>query len=127
LFFEPAVRMENVTRVPNHVAVLVDASESMRLSERPGEPSRAERAARIVRASKAELERLRGEHRLDFFTFGDRLSPATEDTLVAPGGAAPRAEATRLREALGSLRARYEGRDLAGVVVISDGVDNGRL
>ena len=127
LFFEPAVRMENVTRVPNHVAVLLDASESMRLSERPGEPARAERAARLLRASKSELDKLRAEHRLDFFTFGDRLAPTTEESLDAPGGAPPRAEATRLREALGSLRARYEGRDLAGVVVISDGVDNGRL
>ena len=43
LFFQPALRQENVTRLPNHVAVLVDASESMRLKEKPKIPGCAER------------------------------------------------------------------------------------
>ena len=47
LFFQPAVRLQNVSRLPNHVAVLVDGSESMRLAEAPGKPSRAERAAQL--------------------------------------------------------------------------------
>jgi uncharacterized membrane protein len=39
----------------------------------------------------------------------------------------PRADATHLREALSALRGHYDGRDLGGVLVISDGIDNGRL
>jgi uncharacterized membrane protein len=127
LFFQPAIRKENVTRVPNHVAVLVDASESMRLGEKPNEPTRAERAARLIARERATFEALRGDHRVDFFTFGDKLAPTTEDALARAPSPPPREPATRLREALGQLRTRYEGRDLAGVIVVSDGIDNGRL
>jgi uncharacterized membrane protein len=98
----------------------------MRLAEAPSQPSRAERARQLINSSRGEFERLRTRHKLDFYSFGDRLSPIAEDTLLQTG-AQPAAEATRLREALSSLRARYEGRDLAGVIVISDGIDNGRL
>ncbi|HEX8954572.1 MAG TPA: glutamine amidotransferase, partial [Polyangia bacterium] len=128
LFFEPAVRLQNVTRLPNHVAVLVDGSESMRLAEKPGEPSRAARAAAWLRDQQPALARLGREHLVDYYTFGSELSPTTLDSLVA--APAPRpvySDATHLREALANLRARYEGRDLGGVVVLSDGVDNGRL
>jgi hypothetical protein len=65
LFFEPAVRLQNVTRLPNHVAVLVDGSESMRLREKPGEPSRAERAAAWLRAQRPAIDRRRREHGVD--------------------------------------------------------------
>ena len=125
LFFEPAVRLQNVTRLPNHVAVLVDGSESMRLSEKPGEPSRAARAAAFLRAQKDAIARLSREHVVDYYTFGSELSPTTLDSLTTTPPM--RADATRLREALANLRARYEGRDLGGVIVVSDGVDNGRL
>jgi hypothetical protein len=117
LFFQPALRQENVTRLPNHVAVLIDASESMRLREKSGEPSRAERAGLWIRKEAPPLADK--THLVDYYTFGERLAPTT---LEAP----PHFEdATRLREALTQLRARYEGRDLAGVVVVSDGIDNG--
>src|SRR5439155_11000357 len=125
LFFEPAVRLQNVTRLPNHVAVLVDGSESMRLREKPEQPSRAERAAAWLRAERGTFAQLGREHIIDFYTFGDKLEPTTLEALAAAPPA--RADATRLREALASLRGRYDGRDLGGVIVVSDGVDNGRL
>ncbi|MCS6914136.1 MAG: hypothetical protein RMK29_13170 [Myxococcales bacterium] len=127
LFLQPALQLRNVTRLPNHVAVLVDASESMSLAERAGEPSRAERAAQLLRREQKVLQRWRQKHHIDFYTFGDRLMPATQEALLRPGGATSRADATRIREALAALRQRYEGRDLAGVVLLSDGLDNGRL
>jgi uncharacterized membrane protein len=126
LFFQPAVRLENVTRMPNHLAVLVDASESMGLREEPRGPSRAERAAKFLERAEPELARLRERHRIDYYTFGDRLAPA-DGAQLAHAGAPPHEEATRLREALASLRGRYDGRDLAGVIVVSDGLDNGRI
>src|SRR4051812_18203121 len=125
LFFEPAVRLQNVTRLPNHVAVLVDGSESMRLKENPKQPSRAERTAAWLRAERDTFARLGREHVIDFYSFGDKLEPTTLEALSAAPPA--RADATRLREALASLRGRYEGRDLGGVIVVSDGVDNGRI
>lgn len=128
LFFEPAVRLQNVTRLPNHVAILVDGSESMRLREKPGQPSRAERAAAWLRAQRGAIERLKQEHVVDLFSFGDKLEPTTLEALSAPPPAHPRlSDATRLREALSALRGRYDGRDLGGVLVLGDGIDNGRL
>jgi uncharacterized membrane protein len=126
LFFQPAVRLENVTRLPNHVAVLLDESESMRLAEQAGQPTRAARAARWITEARPAWARLSAEHRFDFYTFGERLAPSTADALSA----SPRSrleDATRLGEALAQLRTRYEGRDLGGVIVVGDGVDNGRL
>jgi uncharacterized membrane protein len=122
------VRLQNVTRLPNHVAVLVDASESMRLSEKPGEPSRAERVRNWLHDQKDALVRLSREHIVDYYTFGSELGPTTLEALTTPPPTRPKlADATRLREALGNLRARYEARDLGGIIVFSDGVDNGRL
>jgi uncharacterized membrane protein len=66
---------------------------------------------------------------VDFYSFGDRLEPTTLEALEAtpPDHRTRGADATRLREALSSLRGRYDGRDLGGVVVVGDGVDNGRF
>jgi uncharacterized membrane protein len=125
LFFEPAVRLQNVTRLPNHVALLVDASQSMRLAEKAGEPSRAERAEKWLAAEKPALDRLRQHHLIDVYAFGDKLDPSTLESLRDEKPS--RMEATHLREALASLRARYDGRDLGGAIVVSDGIDNGRL
>ncbi|HEX2569323.1 MAG TPA: glutamine amidotransferase [Polyangia bacterium] len=127
LFLQPAVVFQDVTRVPNHVAVLVDASESMGLAEQAGAPSRLARASALLARSSGVIEGWRKEHRVDFYTFGNELAPATEQGLAHASGPEARSPSTRLREALAELRMRYEGRDLGGVVVLSDGIDNGRL
>jgi uncharacterized membrane protein len=127
LFFEPAVELRHVTRQPNHVAVLVDDSRSMAIAD-SGEakgPTRAERARRIIVNSAATFATWRQSHLVDFYTFSDTLVPTTEAALAA--GTAPRADATQLREALAALRARHDGHDLGGVVVISDGIPTGKM
>ena len=55
LFFQPGVQLRHVTRVPNHIAVLVDSSASMNLSERAGDRSRAARAAATLTRASATL------------------------------------------------------------------------
>ena len=125
LFLEPAVELRHVTREPNHVAILVDDSRSMALAETQGGPTRAERAAAVLARSALGLHRLAREHLLDFFTFSDTVLPASESQLRVPQ--AGRGDASLLREALEHVRARYEGRDLAGIVVISDGAATGRF
>ncbi len=127
LFFQPALKLRNVTRLPNHIAVLVDTSESMSLAEQGSGETRAARAAALLSREQPELLRWQGQHKIDFYTFGDRLQPATAESLTRPGGHPSHADATRVREALAAVRQRYEGRDLAGVVLFSDGLDNGRL
>jgi uncharacterized membrane protein len=126
LLVQPAIQLRHVTRIPNRLAVLVDDSRSMGLTETPGGPTRAARATEILRRSRASFERLGRDHRLDFYRFGEALTPATKEEVLQPA-APPTGGATRLNEALQALRSRYAGRDLAGVVVISDGADNGRF
>jgi uncharacterized membrane protein len=121
---EPALELRQVSHVPNHVAVLVDASRSMEVRPPNGGPSRAERAAAIIdRAAQTFADWTRDGHRVDLYSFGESLTPATPESLHA----APSADATRIGEALGDLRARYAGRDLGAVVLVSDGVDTGRI
>ena len=127
LFFQPTIRLRNVSRMPNHIAVIVDASESMRLAEEGGGETRAGRAAAHLRAEATTIHKWRTDHKVEFFTFGDRLQSSTWDSVTHPDVNSLRADSTRIREALSAVRQRFEGRDLAGVILFSDGLDNGRL
>ena len=127
LFFEPTLRLRSVSKMPNHIAVLVDESESMRLSENGSGKTRAEAAASMLRQNADVFEEWQKEHRIEFFSFGDRLQASTWDGVTQVDLSQPRADSTRIREALAAVRQRYEGRDLAGVLLLSDGLDNGRL
>ncbi|HVZ73107.1 MAG TPA: glutamine amidotransferase [Polyangia bacterium] len=121
---QPTLERRQVVRVPNHVAVVVDASRSMDVRPPDGGPSRAERAAKILKGAAPQLAEWEREgHGVDLYSFGEALAPATAASLAA----APTGDATRLGEALGDLRARYAGRDLGAVVILSDGVDTGRI
>lgn len=127
LVFQPALQLRNVTRQPNHIAVLVDTSESMRVSERGDGETRASRVASLLSRDRGVIASWQEQHKIDFFTFGDRVQPSTLEAVTRSGGPEARADATRIRDALAAVRQRYEGRDLAGVVLLSDGLDTGRL
>lgn len=94
---------------PGRVAVLVDASSSMAVRETDG--SRAE-------AADAILATLTGP-RTEVFHFGQDLRVGPPGAYDLPG--------TDLEAALHSLGERFAGEELAGVVVISDGLDRGLL
>jgi uncharacterized membrane protein len=121
---QPTIEQRQVIHVPNHVAVVVDTSRSMEVRPPDGGPSRAERARAVLERAAPQLAAWeRDGHRVDLYSFGEALAPTTMDALKAP----PAGDATRLGEALGDLRARYAGRDLGAVVILSDGVDTGRI
>jgi uncharacterized membrane protein len=121
---EPAIELRQIVHVPNHVAVLVDVSRSMEVRPPNGGASRGERAADLVRRAAPRFAAWeQAGHRVDLYSFGEGLAPATPESLAHP----PTAEATRMGEALAEVRARYAGRDLGAVVVISDGIDTGRI
>jgi uncharacterized membrane protein len=121
---EPALELRQVSHVPNRVAVLVDASRSMEVRPPDGGPSRTDRAATLVdRAAPLFASWAREGHEVDLYSFGETVAPATPASLREP----PAADATRIGEALADVRARYAGRDLGAVVVISDGIDTGRI
>jgi uncharacterized membrane protein len=121
---QPSVELREIVRVPNRVAVLVDASRSMEVRPPNGGPSRAERAAALLAdPGGARAAWVRDGHRVDIYTFGAGLVPSSLDGLRAP----PTTDGTRIGEALAELGARYAGHDLGAVVVVSDGIDTGRI
>ncbi|HEY2905242.1 MAG TPA: hypothetical protein VGJ29_05025, partial [Vicinamibacterales bacterium] len=96
------------------VPVLVDVSRSMGIADANGE-SRINRARAVVQQTLTAG--LSGYASIDLFGFGDSLSPATADHLTAD------ARRTDLARALSSVRDKYRGRAVPGIVVISDGGD----
>ena len=98
------------------VAVLLDDSRSMRLAD--GLPQRRiDRAATLVR--ETIVPSLGGRFDVEVVTLDGSPAPA------APDAVEPAAPRTDLAAALQAVAKRYEGRDLAGVVVVSDGGDTG--
>jgi uncharacterized membrane protein len=94
------------------VAILVDVSRSMRLSDM-GTP-RIERAREVVRDLQT---RIGADFRTELLTFGESLGRAEPAQLTAD------ARRSDLSGALTALADRYRGQRLAGVVVVSDGGD----
>src|SRR5215475_5028626 len=122
VFLEPAVELRQVAREPNRIAVLIDDSKSMSLGEDPRGPSRIERARRLLAASDDSLAMWGRDHKIDYYTFAETVSATTLKALAADRA---QGKATLIRKALEYIRGRYEGHDLAGIVVISDGAATG--
>ena len=98
------------------VPILVDVSRSMRLGDADGQT----RLARANALLKNELGLpLASQFKTEIFGAGDGLAPANVDALAAD------ARRTDLSGALASLRERYRGQRVAGIVVLSDGGDTG--
>jgi len=122
VFLEPAVELRQVAREPNRIAVLIDDSRSMSLSETTDGPTRIERTRKMLAASADTLGAWEREHKLDYYTFAETVSATT---LAALAQDRAQGKATLIRKALESIRGRYEGHDLAGIVLISDGAATG--
>ncbi len=119
LFLEPAIELRQVAREPNRIAVVVDESRSMSLRDQPDGPSRQQRTRELLSASTDTFTAWRERHHVDFYAFSDGLAPTSEAAAAAGAATGP---ATAVRQALEQTRSRYDGRDLAGIVLISDGV-----
>ena len=94
------------------VAILVDTSRSMRLADADG--PRIDRARGLAQQLQSQLA---SEHQVDLLGFGEVLARSDAAQLTAD------ARRSDLTGALASLADRYRGRQLAGIVVISDGGD----
>lgn len=120
---QPRLEFGQVSIVPNTVAVLVDVSRSMNVAPPDGGPTRAQRVEALVTAAAPTFAAWEAAgHKVDVYGFGEGLVPTARASLPSP-----KAEATRIGEALSELRTRFGGRDLAAVVLISDGIDTGRI
>ena len=97
------------------VPVLVDVSRSMGLADADGEPRLARARALVERL----LPALGAEFQVELLAFGEGVEVTSPDALEASAGHSD------LRGALGAVRERYQGRTVAGIVVVSDGGDTG--
>lgn len=123
LVLEPALELKNVTLVKNHVAVLVDVSESQTLATDDG-GTRFDRAQAAVDALAPVLEGESDEHVFDLIAFDGGAAATTPDALAAAGATG---ESTHILEAMRGVLDEHGARDLGGFVIISDGIDNGEL
>ena len=125
VFLEPAVELRQVASEPNRIAVLIDDSKSMALAEQPGGPTRIERTRQLLASSTGTLAAWEHEHKIDYYTFSETVNATSLAAFSAPTTPRAQGKATLIRKALEVVRARYEGRDLAGIVLISDGAATG--
>jgi uncharacterized membrane protein len=127
---EPALELLRTARVRNRFAILVDASRSMKFPEELGGQSRAEAAAGFLRDHRDDLAKLQDRVDLEYYGFSGDVAPAAPDAarqgLPATGGKTDVLGAIEA-VAAGAGGTASSGRKLAGVLVVSDGTDNGAL
>ena len=99
------------------VPVLVDTSRSMRVADADGKPRIAEAQALLASRVLPELSRI---GRPELFAVGERVAESPAANLAAD------ARRTELATAVSTIRERYRGRRVAGIVVLSDGGDTAR-
>ncbi len=93
------------------VPVLVDVSRSMRIADADG----GTRIANATTIARDALRLLSASATVDLFSFSDQVAPTTVDALAATG------RTTSITAALDAVRARYRGRRVGGILLISDG------
>jgi uncharacterized membrane protein len=114
----PMVRASGASAADAIVPILVDTSRSMALADADGE-RRIDRARALV--ERDLLPSLAPRFHADVLRFGDRVTAADASTLAATD------RRTGLGAALQGVRDRYRGRPVAGIVLITDGGDNGAV
>ncbi|MBA2665257.1 MAG: hypothetical protein H0U74_23415 [Bradymonadaceae bacterium] len=124
LLLEPAIDLKHVSKVKNHVAVLVDTSRSMTLKVNDQGDTRYGRVVEALAQLKPLLENDNDDHHFTLFSYGDGLQSAS---LAALSGLEPGADRADLTGALEAVGEHFEGSDLGGVVVLSDGIDTGAI
>jgi uncharacterized membrane protein len=117
MLFRPTVASPPDSRSDAMVAVLVDTSRSMLLSD-TDEGRRIDRAGDLLERLLPALSRSFETH---VFGFGDVFSPLDPSALSAT------ASRTDLVGALAAARERLRGQAVAGIVVLSDGGDTGDM
>lgn len=117
--FEPALITPDNTPDENFVAVLVDASASMSLSDIGEGVTRMEEARRLLHdAELGILAQIRRDFKVRTYAFGKRAT-RTDSLPVAPSETG-----TNLTAALDRVLADFAGMPLTGIVLLTDGDDN---
>jgi uncharacterized membrane protein len=121
----PALGFPDVNQLRSVLLIGVDASRSMGIQDEVGNQSRWELVLRQLRDSAPLLERLRDEQQTDIVlvAFGDKVASFNPDAPSSPEG--KRTETGALLREL--YERREAGRPLRGLLILSDGADNGTI
>lgn len=122
-FFQPALLEERRARSTNVVLLLADDSASMALPQ--DDTTRSRMLVDFVSGNEALWRDLEQSNIIESYVFGDSV----EATKWRDMGSAlqGRGTHTNILETLEELRDRYRNRDIGGILLLSDGIDNGRL
>lgn len=112
----PMVRATDAAARDAVVPILVDSSRSMGLADADG-ARRIDRARDMIAGGL--LPAISPRFRTEVLRFGDRMSATDAASLAATD------RRTGLGAALQAVRDRYRGRAVAGIVLVTDGGDNG--
>jgi len=123
LFFQPALVTETMQRSRNAVAILIDDSQSMAMPH--GEETRTDAIHELLERMRPQVTRWGADRDVIFHRFDSALERLPDD--FTPEHLKATGESTHLLEALEALQSEGTRRDLAGIVILSDGVDNGAL
>jgi uncharacterized membrane protein len=121
-FYQPAQLIEKRARSTNNVIILIDDSRSMNLPHKEG--TRREMVERFMSDNAGLFKQLERTSVIDVYRFSDTLTGMdwrqVGQSLTASG------THTHLLEVLQQLHERYRNRDVSGILILSDGIDNGR-
>jgi uncharacterized membrane protein len=117
MLIQPQKRYDEVTILKPQIAVLVDDSESMTDAVDESQPRRADRAREIL--ASPVLEKARKDFDVRMFSFDAKLAELGADAkdIKFQGGI------SNLAGAVNQVQERFRGQPLAGVLLLSDGLD----
>jgi uncharacterized membrane protein len=119
----PAVTFRDDLKVPSTLIIVADRSASMTIKDEVDNKSRWATLQRVLGASREQLDRLRDEHNVTVV-----LSQFAEEVSEYDPDAKPDGQRTDFGRMLHTLHERYGGeRRMRGLLVLSDGADNGTL
>lgn len=121
-WLQPSWRSAEVVRRRSVVPVLVDESLSMATRGASG-LTRAEAVAAFFGGHRDAFDRLEESHEVRYFAFSNGVRPVVRDDLETP--LAPTGGATDTLAAIEAVLAETRDLHWGGVVVVTDGIDNG--
>ena len=115
----PVVTTEQVVPQESYLAVLVDDSQSMSISDLGGEQSRAQAVSSLLYGAGALDEALSQTFQVRTFRFDKQTQRVTD-----PSGLVTAGTASSIDQALRYVDQQLSGLALGGVLLFSDGADN---
>ena len=118
--FLPMARRVEADAVRPHFAIALDDSASMaRPPSLPRAPTRWATAARVLNGDW--VPRLQAQCNVELFAFDTQVAPPLSPSALSR--LKPEGRGSHVHEALRNIADRYRGQDLAGIVLLSDGLD----